>query len=396
VKRQRGTIFILTLGVLAVLVGLLSEIAISEHESARAEINRMETERARLMAESAIQRAIAEIQGQDPAHANLSDPWAVLGDAGSTSFTLNGGSFRVQIVDAGSKININTAVQDQLSEVGLTDPQVQSLLDWREPGAGPRPLGAKDTFYNSLPVPYNAKLLPFDSVDELLLVNDFTPETLYSGSTEPLAEILTAESSSEDGDVNGNQKISVNSTSLQSLEGIGVTASVAQEILQAERQQQFTTFGAVFQLPGMDVASAKALADNATIATQQQRTGLINVNTASAPALESFGIDSSVAEAIVNRQSDPMKTLGELLDIPGVDIAALAKMIDGVCVSARSFEIRALGEAGTAHVPIEATVQLGDDGQVHMTRLQPQLYSDVKNRWSWPDTPTTTISLSVQ
>ena len=98
---------------------------------------------------------------------------------------------RYGITDECSKLDLNAASENQLRRLfERTIPQdttnaidinvlVDSLLDWREPGAAPRPNGAKDEFYGQLEPPYRCKSAPFSTVEELLLVKGFTAWVVF-------------------------------------------------------------------------------------------------------------------------------------------------------------------------------------------------------------------------
>lgn len=411
---ERGSVFILTLAVLAGLVAIVTGLAVTNREATHAERNRMGERRARLAAESAIQRAIALLQAQDPSRATSTDPWVTYGDGGATQYTLGQDAYRISIIDSCSRININTVDQAQLKKLALTDNQIDSLLDWRGPEKTPRANGAKDEYYNSLSTGYNAKLLPFDRTDELLLVKDFTPTALYgpasngssanpnsgTGSAASLGQadsvilddVLTVESISADMNPTGGPKLNINAATFDQLVAIGVSPQVAGAVLQA-RNASFPNFGAVFTIPGMDNFSAKAIADNCALAQTATHTGLINVNTASEAVLNTIpNLTPDVVSGIISRRDTGLHSLGDLVDVPGMTMLILSQTIDRLCVGSRSFCVRALGVAGTSRVALEADLAIGDDGQVRIRRMKTEPYPMVRSRWNWPDTPTKTVT----
>ena len=183
-RTKRGSAFLLAVAVLAGLTALLASFSATQHLSIRARQNRMDARRARLLADSAIERALAEFASSqdDPNVATLQDAWALLGGHGAERFLVGDGSFRMEIVDAGSFANLNTADQEQLLRLPLTTAQVDSLLDWRSADNPGRPEGGKDEYYNNLPNPYNTAERRLDTLDELFLVKDFSAQTLYAPS----------------------------------------------------------------------------------------------------------------------------------------------------------------------------------------------------------------------
>jgi general secretion pathway protein K len=344
------------------------------------------------MADSGIQSAIAESQTQSLNVALLSDSWASLGDKGDTETQVGQDGFRIQIVDAGALLNVNTGTEDQLKQV-MTETQAESLIDWRESGTTARPLGAKDEYYATLANPYLTKLKPFNRVSELLLVKGFTPSALYTvaqgaGSSVPLADMITTDSASTSADPDGNEKVDITSATADQLQAIGLPSNLANEILQAEQQGSFTTLEQVLTLPGITTDAAKVIADYTTIGSDANRQGLVNVNTAQEPVLNLVpGMTPDVAEAIVNGQSTGYKQLGDLLDLPGIELGTFAKIVDQVTIGSRVFLVRVIGVAGSTQVAEQASLKLTDDGQVHVIDLEPLSTHFAINLWGWHNGP---------
>lgn len=98
---------------------------------------------------------------------------------------------RYGVTDETSKIDLNQVTEDQLYRFferlipqDATQPVdisvlVDSLLDWREGGRGPRPNGAKDEYYLNLKPPYRCKSARFSTIEELLLVRGFTAWVMF-------------------------------------------------------------------------------------------------------------------------------------------------------------------------------------------------------------------------
>jgi type II secretory pathway component PulK len=87
------------------------------------------------------------------------------------------------LTDEMAKLDINTAPYSMLEWLpGLTNAMAASIVTWRG-AADPTGMGATDTYYESLPDPYEEKQGPFESVQELLLVQGFTPQVLWGFDT---------------------------------------------------------------------------------------------------------------------------------------------------------------------------------------------------------------------
>jgi general secretion pathway protein K len=401
-------VFVVTVAVLAGLVALIAGIAASNNVEAQAQTNRVQSERAELMAEAGIQYAIAELQTQTSGAATLSDDWAHAGSGGSTMNLVGTDGFRIQIIDESSRVNLNVATQDQLKHLALTDEQLDSLMDWRESKSTPRAQGAKDEYYNALSHPYGTKKSSFDSVEELLLVKGFTPRTLYgnaggstpfagdvSSGTPVLFDMLTVDSTSKDLDPNGKQKVDLNSVNQQQLIFLGVPAQVARDI--QARIGSFQTMGDVLLISSMNKTAAHIILDNFVVGNNQKRQGKLNANTATAAALETIpNMTTDIAQSIVSGQGDGYKSLGDLVEIPGMSFQILAKTVDFLCVGSSTFEVRVLGVAGSMHYAMEAYLLLGDSGSVQVTRVLPVSYWDVRNRWGWDASAADQVQLGVK
>ncbi len=280
-RSERGIVFVIALAVLAALVAILAATAASQRVAMRAETNRIDERRARLMAQAGIQRAIAELANEaaaqqggastgsgststQPTNATTTqDDWATLGTNGADRFIVGDSDFRLQIVDACSLIDLNTAPETQLDQLPLTPDQIDSLLDWRESSTTPRPDGAKDDYYNNLQNPYNTALRRLDTLDELMQVKGFTAQTIYTpqtniGSTATIVQgssdqqptlydLCTVESYAPMTRASGQALINVNAggstiTKLQRLAQAGITGNLAERIIQIPN---FASVGAI-------------------------------------------------------------------------------------------------------------------------------------------------------
>lgn len=409
-RRDQGSAFIVVVVVLAGVVALLAGAAAARRTDFKLQMARMEAQRAQLAAESGIQFAMSRLETQDPNLVTLADDWTEYADSGSISLQLDRGEVRIQIVDEASFINLNSADQEQLEAIGLTPEQVDSILDWRSPELEPRPEGAKDEFYNDLVEPYNARLLDFTSVDELLLVKGISGPQVYQYRGEltstggasaaidaeqlTLYDLLSTDSQSPNLTSQGQQKANINSAGVQQLVGRGVPFPTAQQIVQRRPQGGYTTMGRALQAPSVDVRVAGILLDNYTIGTGATSNGKVNVNTAPEAVLLSLpGIAPDVAASILSRQESGFQTLAEFVTTPGITIENLRQWGDRVTVSSNTFRVRSLGRAGSTVVCIEGLVRLDSNGARLIRQWEPP-ERDMRARWRWDDEATNTLNLS--
>jgi len=98
---------------------------------------------------------------------------------------------RIGIIDESSKLNLNTATQEQLlimvrsviDDEEEINPQliVDAIIDWRDRDSKPNgeQPDTEGEYYKNLSKPYLIKNKPFDTVEELLLVKGVTGQLLY-------------------------------------------------------------------------------------------------------------------------------------------------------------------------------------------------------------------------
>ncbi|MCX7799755.1 MAG: type II secretion system protein GspK [Fimbriimonadales bacterium] len=404
--RARGGAMVPALALLSAIVAVLASIAALQRSALEAATNRVQAERARLMAESGLERALAALESVQMGLVRSDDEWAAFG-RGEERYLLDGGSFRVEVVDACSRIDINTVDQVQLENLELTSEQIDSLLDWREPELQPRPEGGKDEFYNNLPEPYNTKLRAFDSVDELLLVKGWDGPTLYEplSSTSPaapvfgsgrealpLSELLTADAFCRNLAPDGEAKLNVNTVDANQMIQRGVPAQVAQAIVQRRNQQgTFASLSQVLAVPGVNLSNAGTLIDVLTVTGDAEIRGRINLNTASQAVLETIpDLGSDVAQSIANQGGFTSYT--EVAAISGVDLRILGILADRTTLGSSSFLVRVLGTAGRVSVALEAVVRNRAGRWVLEKVFQPP-FGDMPARWGWVEETSNEVDL---
>ncbi|WKZ81283.1 MAG: type II secretion system protein GspK [Fimbriimonadaceae bacterium] len=413
-RTQRGGGLVLGLVVLTGLITLAVAFSVREHAEMRSIRNRIEGRRAELLADAGIQYALGVLADPtiDPTLISTADAWYTSGEVGDQRFLVGRGAFRFEIVDACSFINLNTAAEEQLYRLPLTSEQIDSLLDWRSGDLNARPEGAKDEYYNSLANPYNAALRPMDTVDEVLLVKGFTPQTLYSipqevvtsqylvqGGPEEqplMIQLATVDSRSPIGTrPDGQARLDLNAASAQQLAQVGVSQGIAQAIVQRRNQVgTFTGFGDVLLLPGMNINDAAAILDNCRVGEATTQVGRINVNTASEAVLNSIpGFTPDISSAMASRQqSGGLQTLGELTTIPGLTPEVLASSIDLLALGSQTFVVRVIGQFGSRETALEAVVEIVE-GQPVLRKVRKPALPEVYTLWRWNRAPTADVGV---
>lgn len=409
-RRRRGGILLITLVILAVCLAVMATTGANQNVRTRTSINRIEISRARIAAESGIRRAVAALATLDTNQVLLDGDWYLLGNQASEQFSLiSGDKFRVQIVDAASLASLNTATLEQLLNLGLTNEQAESLLDWREAGDTPRTEGAKDEFYNNLDTPYHAKLGRLDSIDELLLIKGFDQSIVFqaieqSGSIVrntdtnfALYQSVTTDSFSANTNAAGEAKTNINTAQVNEFTQAGVQPQIAAAII-ARRNGlggQFSTLGEVLQTPGLDNTSAAAIIDGFSLSAEDRVEGKINLNTATQAVLETIpNVTSDLSNGILSRQtSGGFAAVSELLDIPGFDLNILSQIVDAFTTSSDTFLVRVIGTAGQTSVALEGVVRV-ENGQPVLLKMMETPLRDMRALWNWEEEATNEVEIN--
>lgn len=407
-NKQSGAAFIAALVAIVVIGIIITTFGEQLSSRLRMEQVRIEQRNAEKMAQAGIARALVAIQTANENYTTSTDEWWELGTAGSTLFEVGKGSFRMEIVDAGTFVNVNTATEEQLRRMYLSDEQIASLLDWRSAELQPRALGAKDEFYNQLTNPYNTKLRAIDTIDELLLIKDFTPDSIFlppvnvtgtllvPGTPEDqpaFIDLITTASLSKNVRSDGTARVNVNTATPQQLLQAGFDIQLIQAIIQQRNSVgTFTSLGQVFNTPGLTNDQAESVLNNLTVTADTYVTGKININTATEAVLNTIpNIPTDMVSDILSRQGT-IQDLGELATLPGSNTQVLTDIADFFTVNSQSYLVRIIGQYGSATYPIIATVTL-DEGVPKIKRIQLPYFPDFLEKWEWSEETTTTTTL---
>lgn len=227
------------------------------------------------------------------------------------------------LVDEGSKLNINnTNVTAEMLELlpRMTPELAAAIIDWRDANEDLTSGGAEADTYARLRSPYYCKNAPFDSVDELRLVNGATMDILLGedvnrngvldpnetdedrdGVADPgIMEYLTVSTHEPNTTSDGNPKISINNQAeLRQLLTDNFDAGRANLIIASTANaESILDFYARSNLSAEEFAKIET---SITVDTGNTASGRVNVNTASAAVLTCIpGIGEDKAAELVN------------------------------------------------------------------------------------------------
>lgn len=93
------------------------------------------------------------------------------------------GKLNLNILATTEENEEDVAVDRLMYIPNMTEEIASAILDWIDEDDESRPYGAESDYYSTLESPYYTKNAPLESLDELLLVRDVTPELLYGEDT---------------------------------------------------------------------------------------------------------------------------------------------------------------------------------------------------------------------
>jgi competence ComEA-like helix-hairpin-helix protein len=119
-----------------------------------------------------------------------------------------GGGVIYGICDEESRLNVNSASTDQLTNIDRLTPEIAAAIaDWRGGGDTVTPGGANADYYLSLQPPYKPRHGPLPTIRELLLVRGVTRDLLFGKDTHGNG-LLPAAGDGEDDSLSGDSTAS--------------------------------------------------------------------------------------------------------------------------------------------------------------------------------------------
>jgi type II secretory pathway component PulK len=182
--RRRGAIFVLALAVIVILSGLVLVFAQEMRTEALASANRLAYVQADSIEQGAEQWVLAQVESYAPDAVTITETEAEALPVGGGYFWVlhpdptQDQTYGFGITDEAGKLNLNNATATTplqfINLPGMTSDIVTAIDDWITPGGG-----STADYYQSLQEPYNSKGGKFESVPELMLMKEMTPQILY-------------------------------------------------------------------------------------------------------------------------------------------------------------------------------------------------------------------------
>jgi DNA uptake protein ComE-like DNA-binding protein len=359
IRRRRGAILVIAMWVVLVLGALVLVYARSMQVEAVASANRLCNVKAASIEHAAEQYVLCQVDGTaGDAVSILSIPGQAI-QVGDGYFWLlrpnpaDDKNFDFGIQDEASKININSASDDILVNVPDSTQEIaDSIVTWRNTNGTITGQAGGTSYYESLPEPYDNKNGNFETVEELLMMQNtangaktVTKDILFgsdlnrNGVIDPgegqaadstgsasmafsnaggyndsrgMFNFLTCYTLEPNTDPNGNPRINVNLPTsrapLQTLLSQTLAPSRVSQVLSTVAgtgsQRQFKSIVAWYQASGLQPQEFGPIASYLTTSKSTTLTGMLNINTASSQALLCLpSVQQADADAIVSSRT---------------------------------------------------------------------------------------------
>jgi type II secretory pathway component PulK len=250
------------------------------------------------------------------------------------------------LVDEASKLNLNTATRAMLEALPRMTPELAAaIIDWRDTDNDVTEGGAENEVYLRRNPPYRCKNAPFESVEELRLVQGMELEILWgedanrNGLLDPnendgdltwppddrdgrlspgLVDYVTVATREPNTRSDGTPRINVTTPPgrqqlavlLQEKYGADRANAILRQLGPAPGLRSVLEF---YLRSGMTAEEFDPIAGELTVTNTPFLRGLVNVNTASATVLSCIpGLDRASAEALVSQRRSQAGTTARL------------------------------------------------------------------------------------
>ncbi len=378
---NKGLVLVTVLWVIVVLMVIVSVLGRQSRLDTKVCIARLEGVRCKWASRAGIEKAIGILNEDTRESDCLTDLWSD-NEEDLNDVYLQNCFFTVKAVDEASKLNINTVTKGQLLELPeMLEEIADAIIDWRDENDTPSAGGVEGGYYENLQFGYMARNGPLRTIRELLLVKDVTEQLFFGEDTNLNGQLdyneqdgeeslpyddgdseldkgwiayLTCYSYDNNKDAEGNQKININEGNASQLSrSLGISNSQAEWIVENRTHDSIgdlISTGGSNQ--GLDSQTFSSIADKITVDGSDKIPGKVNINTASEIVLTALmgGGDSSeqAAENIIAYRESllyGMESIGELLDVPSMNINTFKEIADLITTRSDVYSIRCVATA---------------------------------------------------
>lgn len=299
--------------------------------------------------------------------------------------------------DGQTRVNINSADSNQIEQLNregeqiITGEEAGAIVEYRDqqgndqsnqgqpgqgqPGQGGSPGGGGQSNQGS-----------YEGIGQLLEVPAISQEEFDAMSGRIAVE-------DEGGGEEEEPKVNINAAGAGELQNLeGVDEGIAQSIIRYREQKQFDNIEEIREVKAVSVEDMKSIVDRVTTSDDEALPGKVNINTAPLEILTMLpGMDEEKAQAIVNyrtvvegqtatitasqqgnQEAGPFTSIGQLMDIEGIDENTFKSLIDHVSCRSAVFMIESEGRSLDGKVIQSCTAIIDRSGDRIETRYWKQ------------------------
>ncbi len=336
-KNETGSVLIVTIWIVLVLAGLVLVFSRDMRVEAIASANRMSSLKADEIAMGAVSFIRARMGEEDISLRLDGETSYEKLKAGDGYFWLlrpdydDDRSCYYGIRDEAAKINLNTATYEMLLKLpNMTSELAASIIDWRDSDSDITQGGAEDEYYLLLDEPYYCKNSELETVEEVLLLKGASRELLYgedsnlNGYLDPnendadrgepsdncngrldrgFFEYVTVYSKEPNTDSSGENRININNSAEELFDLLRTVVTNEFRLAEIMTSIRFSSFESVLDFyiqSGLTADQFKQIEDKLSITSDENVSGLININTAPKEVLMCLpGLVESDVDALI-------------------------------------------------------------------------------------------------
>ncbi|MFC1494453.1 general secretion pathway protein GspK [Thermodesulfobacteriota bacterium] len=338
---EKGSVLIVTIWIVLVLAGLVLVFSRSMRVEAITSANQLSSLKAEEIARGAVSFVRARLNEDDIALRLEGEiPYEAI-ETGDGYFWLlrpnynDDDSYYYGIRDESAKLNLNSATYEMLLKLpNMTSELAAAIIDWRDSDSDLTQGGAEDEYYLLLDEPYYCKNSELESVEEVLLLKGASRELLYGEDINLNGYLNSNENDADKGNPpdNHNGKLdrgfyeyvtvysiepNVNSDGEERInvnDGGNELSALLREVIEDDFKYQqiitsirFSNFESVLDFyirTELTEEQFKQIEDKITTSSQENNSGLININTAPKEVLMCLpGLDESEVDALIQKRN---------------------------------------------------------------------------------------------
>jgi DNA uptake protein ComE-like DNA-binding protein len=283
--------------------------------------------------------------------------------------------------DGEKRVNINSADANQIrqginpeDQEIITQQEAQAIVNYRDELGGNQPgqEGRPDQGGEPGPGGEPGQDGGYKGIGQLLDVPAVSQQTFDSIRD----RITVADEGDDEGADGGQKRVNINTAGVGELRGLdGIDNGIAESIIGYREQKQFDNIDEIRQVKVVSLQDMRVAADRVTISDDEVLQGKVNINTAPLEILQMLpGLDEEKAQAIIARrevetgqgsaamasnqpaagstdqEAGPFTSLGQLLDIDGINEDTFKSLVDHVTYRSHAFRIESEGRSSDGKI----------------------------------------------